>query len=343
MNILKEEIMSFINDCYTLIRKSNKDMFYIYYDNGINFDYYNSNNIKKFKNTKNRFINFSNAYFSLDKNDNVYGIYNNMGLNMIEINNYSTKISEKKILNYDFDKFNILFPYIHKIENDIHIIYHIFSNSSSNTSALFHHYKKDDTWIENKIDFVNHIIADNFVVIFNYDILTIFYFNLVDGFEQLFFSRFNPNTLTWSTPACLTNSKKSKLYLSVIKDNLNFYHITFCENDSSGYAVKYINGYLSEDKLNVNTSTYITGPSTCMYPSIIKEGNRIYIMWVNYNRLHSCYSDDLGKTWSEHNIDEHSIENDFVRAKFFSNYSDDKLYNVDCVFSESREIEILGF
>lgn len=337
--------MSFINNCSTIIRRSNKEMFYIHYDNGILFNYYNNNGefVESTKLKNNRFVDFTNAYFTLDKYDNVYGIYNGNGLKMVDIPKYSNKINERPILNYDVDKFNILFPYIHTIDDSIHIIYHVFNNNSPNSSALLHHYRHNGVWTESKIDFVNQIIADNFAVIWVSDSPVIFYFNLVNGYEELFFSRFNSSTVTWSSPVQITNSKKNKLYLSVLKDNMNFYHITFCENGGNGYAVKYINGYLSENSMDIDTSTYVTGPSTCMYPSFIKEKSKLYIMWVNYGKLHTSFSNNLGKEWSEHNIDDSSIEDDFVRANFYSNYSSDSVYNVSSVFSTRDDVGILGF
>ncbi|MGL4914542.1 MAG: hypothetical protein ACRC3Y_19140 [Romboutsia sp.] len=337
--------MSFINNCSTIIRRSNKEMFCVHYDSGIVFDYYNEhgNYVSSKKIKENRFVDFTNSYFTLDKYDNIYGIYNNNGLKMIDVPKYSNSINEKPILDYDVNKFNILFPYIHTVDDSIHIIYHVFNNNSSNSSALLHHYRHNGLWVENKIDFVNQVIADNFIVIWVQNSPIIFYFNLVNGYEELFFSRFNSSTVTWSNPIQITNNKKNKLYLSVIKDNMNFYHIVFCENSGNGYAVKYINGYLNENSLDIDTSTYITGPSTCMYPSFIKEKSKLYIMWVNYGRLHTSYSTDLGKSWSEHTIDDSSLEDDFVRANFFSNFESDNIYNVGSVFTIHDDIGLLGF
>ncbi|MEF9992459.1 MAG: hypothetical protein RSD22_10255 [Romboutsia sp.] len=337
--------MSFINSCSTIIRRSDKNMFYIHLDNGIVFDYFNKKNqlINSNKVTDNRFVGFTDSYFSIDKNDNIYGVYNNKGLKMITIPSKTSSISQNEILNYDTDKFNVAFPYIHVIDDDIHIIYYVFNNSAPNASALFHHYRHKDIWIENKIDFISHIVMDNFTVIWSQNSPIIFYFNLVNGCEELFLSRFNSSTVTWSNPIQITNSNKNKLYLSVLKDSMNFYHISYCENLGNGYAVKYQNGYLNENSIDIETSTYITGPSTCMYPSFIKEKSILYLMWVNYGKLNTSISNNLGKEWSEHEIDEFSMDGDFVRANFISNYIDDINYNVSSVFTATDDVSILGF
>lgn len=337
--------MSFINKCFTIVRRSSKDMFNIRLDDtSILFDYYKNNNFISSQSLNlNQPIDFSNCSFTLDSYDNIYGIYRDKALKLIKIDKVSNKISSHDILTYNYKKFNVLFPYINIIDNNIHILYYVYSNNSTNTCALFHHYNNNGVWIENKIDFINHICLDNFTVLWSQDCPIVFYFNLVNGYEEVFFSRFNNSTFTWSNPVQITKSKKNKLYLSVLKDSMNFYHLTFCENENNGYSIKYINGYLNENKFDVNTSYMITDSSTYMYPSLLKNKASLHLMWVNHHRLYSCESEDLGKTWSDIIIDEFSIKEDFTRARFLSNYIDDLPYNCTSVFTTYKDIGLLGF
>lgn len=336
--------MSFINKYSTIIRRSNKDMFNFYCDGKLRYDYFNiSENLVTSTSIINKDLDFTNFYFTLDEDDCICGIYKDNALKLFEINKYDNSFTQKDILTYNHKKFDILFPYLKRINGNLHIFYYVHNKSSSNTCALFHHYNHNGIWIENKIDFLNHIVLEEYNIIWIQDSPIIFYLNLVNGYEEIFLSRFNSNTLTWSNPIQLTHSKKNKIYLSVLKDHMNFYHLTFCENIDNGYCVKYINGYLMDYKLDINISTYITGPSTCMYPSLIKNESNLYLMWVSYDKLHTSLSRDLGKTWSEYEIDEFSIEEDFNIARFFSNYENDELYNVTSVFTTSNDIGILGF
>ncbi|HSQ88156.1 hypothetical protein [Romboutsia sp.] len=336
--------MSFINKCSTIIRRSSKDMFNFYLDEKLVYDYFDKeSNLIYSTPLIDSYIDFTNSYFTLDKDDSLYGIYIDNALKLFEIPKNSNNFTKRDILTYNYKKFNVLFPYIKKFNDDIHILYYVHNNNANNTCALFHHYNHNGVWTENKIDFINHIVLNDFVVLWVQQSPIVFYFNLVDGYEEVFLSRFNYNTLTWSNPTQITNSKKNKIYLSVLKDSMNFYHLTFCENIDNGYAVKYINGYLMDNKLDVNISTYITSPSTCMYPSLIKNKSYLYLMWVNYGKLNTSLSTDLGKTWSEHEVDEFSIEEDFTRARFISNYKDDLSYNVTSVFTTCDDVGILGF
>ena len=337
--------MSFINECYTIIRRTTKDMFYISLNNdGLYYNYYDTNNnlIHRDKLISDIDINFTKYSFSIDKDDNIYCIYCDKFLQILECKNNSKIFTQKESISYNFKKFGLVFPYVKYINDNVHIFYYVFNNSSTNTCALFHHYKHKDSWTENKIDFINHLVLDSFTVIFNESVPTIFYLKLINGCEEIFASRFNSSTFCWSEPIQITNSGKNKIYLDVIGDNMNFYHICFCEYIKNGYVVKYISGYLNENKFNIYTSSYLSEPSTCMYPSLVKVDETIFISWVEFNKLFTSTSNNLGKIWSQYTIDELSTEDDFVRCAFYSNYDKDLKYNVNHVFSTLNDVGILG-
>ena len=39
---------------------------------------------------------------------------------------------------------------------------------------------------------------------------------------------------------------------------------------------KYMNGYLNENKLDIGITIYVSGPSTCIYPSLVKQKNQLF-------------------------------------------------------------------
>lgn len=337
--------MSFLNKCSTIIRRSSKDLFFINLDKEISYNYYDHNNNYVFAKTllDDPNINFSNCYFTLNNLDEIYGVYVKDSLKILTASSNSNTFIEKEVLSYDFNRFGIDFPYINIVGDNIHIFYYVYNLNSNNTCALFHHVKQDGVWTENKIDFINHIVLDNYKVIWIQNNPIVFYFNLVDGFEEVFLCKFNISTLTWSNPIQITNSKKNKVYLNILKDSMNFYHLTFCENINGSYSIRYLNGYLNDNSFQVNIDNYIEDPSTHMYPSLMKKDSKLYLMWVNFGRLYTSISEDLGKTWSSPNIDEFSLEEDFIRANFFSNYKEDSGYNVNAVFTTIDDIGIIGF
>lgn len=337
--------MSFINERCAIIRRSDKDMFYMYLGNdGLYYNYYDADGciVHKGKLISDMDLDFTKYSFSLDKDDNIYCIYCDNSLQILECKNNSFIFTKTEYITYNYKKFGVAFPYVKYIENNPHIFYYVFNNNSNNTCALFHHYKHDDYWIENKIDFINTIMLDNFTVLWNEVAPTIFYLNLVNGCEEIFSSRFNLGTFTWSEPVQITNTGHNKLYLNVIRDSINFYHFCFCEYENNGYLVKYINGYLNEKKFNLKTLAYLSEPSTCIYPSLVKVDSKLYVSWVNFNKLFTSSSTSCGTSWSKPIIDEFSKDDKFIRSTFFSNYKDDLKYNVSHVFSTLDDVGILG-
>ena len=123
---------------------------------------------------------------------------------------------------------------------------------------------------------------------------------------------------------------------------MNLYHLCFCEYVKNGYVVKHISGYLNENKFNIDTSSYLGEPSTCMYPSIVKVDNTIFISWVNFNKLFTSSSKNSGQSWSQPVVDEYSTEDEFIRSSFYSNYEEDLKYNISHVFSTLNDVGILG-
>lgn len=337
--------MSFINQCNAIIRRYNKDMFYMNLGKeGLYYNYYDSNDsiVHRDRLISYKGLDFTKYNFSMDTNDNIYCIYCSDTLQILQCKRGSNIFLQKEAINYNYKKFGIIFPHVKYIGDNAHVFYYVCNNSSPNMSALFHHYNDGEKWSEYKIDFINHIILDNFIVLWNDKIPTVFYFNLVNGCEEVFSSRFNLGTYAWSAPLQITNSGKNKLYLNVIRDNLNFYHLTFIENQEGGYVVKYLNGYLNENKFSTENSAAVSSSAPCMYPSLLKDNNNLIISWVEFNRLYSVKSSNSGKTWGEPLLSEESIEDDFCRAIFYSNYEKDTSYKVNHVFSTLQDIGILG-
>jgi hypothetical protein len=337
-----EVVMGFFNECTYILRKSNKDMILVKPENGLIYNYIkNSETCTISEKLTNLNIDFSNYHFDIDSNDNVYGIFIDNNINILRLNGNGSRFSILHRINYDYKNFNITFPYIKCVDNHIHIIYYL-THRELPTTILFHHYNDGFNWIENKIDFINLPILDNFIVSFTNNVPTIFYFKEYNEFPQVYSSIFSLNSLSWNSPIKITSSNKNKIYLSVLEDKLNFYHIAYCENHENKYCIKYINGYLNNSCFEEILNKYITTPSIYLFPSIVKSKSDIFISYVYENILYTCSSNDLGSTWSNFVEDEYSINDKFIRAYLKSNYSDDLSYKSSCLFITKNPFGILG-
>ncbi|WP_250673470.1 hypothetical protein LZ906_003300 [Paraclostridium ghonii] len=334
--------MGFFNECAYVVRKSNKDMLLIKSENGLSYKYFKNSDLLTHSEKITLIpIDFSNYYFDIDLNDSVYGIFADSKINILKLNSDSNKFLTIHTIDYDYENYTITFPYIKFINNKIHIFYYL-TNKNCATSILFHHYNNGQQWFENKVDFINLPVLDSFTIHFNEKIPTIFYLKEANEFPQVFCSIFNLDSLSWNEPIQITNSLENKIYLSILKDKLNFYHISYCESNNFKYSVKYLNGYLKNNSFEEQINKFITDESLYLYPSLLKYNSSIFISYVYKNALYTTYSDDLGCNWSDFYEDEFSINDKFIRAYFKSNYSSDKDYIPTNIFISKDPFGILG-
>ncbi|GAA0105254.1 hypothetical protein UT300013_18780 [Paraclostridium sordellii] len=334
--------MGFFNECSYVLRKHNKDMIFINTKNNLYFNYMeNSDRLlasKKITST----TDFSKYYFDIDALDTVYGIFIDKNINIVQFDKDLNEFSTIHKINYDYKNFNINFPYIKYIDNQIHILYYL-SNNQHPTTILFHHYNNGEKWFENKIDFINLPLIDNYIISIDNLVPSVFYFKEDEDFPQVYTSTFNLSQLTWSKPVKITNSYSNKIYLSVLKDKLNFYHLSFCESFQNKYKINYINGYLNTNNFNTIINNSMTEPSLFLYPSLVKSDSKLYLSYVEQNRLYTKTSDDLGNTWSNCIEDPYSINEKFIRCYLKSNYRDDLDYNCSSLFATKNPFSILGY
>lgn len=335
--------MGFFNECSYILRNSEKDMMFINNNSNLNYNlFFKSEGISSYNILLDYPLSFSKYYFDIDNNDLIYGILNNESIDVVSFDYISNRFNMINKIEYDYTQFSLDFPYIKFIDDDIHILYYLTDNSSS-TTILFHHYRHNNIWFENKIDFINTSILDNFTVFFNNNSPIIFYIGCTNGVTQILTSSFNLSTCMWSEPIQLTSSINNKIYLSVISDSMNFYHITFSEAVDNGYCVRYLNGYLNLNKFTINLSKLVTTSKDCSFPSLISHKENLYLMWVQDKILYTIKSIDLGLSWSEPWEDIYTMSNKFIRSFIKSNYKDDLVYNCSSVFISDKDISILGF
>ncbi|WP_455543759.1 hypothetical protein [Intestinibacter sp.] len=339
--------MTFINSTSNLIRRSSKDIFYIFNNNGLYYNYYNENNelVKQSILISNNIFDYTQFYFTIDECDKIYGIITDNAIKIAECKKDSDIFLLKETFSFDHEKFAVCFPYIKYVGDTTHMFYYVYSPQFTNSAVIFHQYKNEQgEWLESQIDMINFNMLDGFHVVFNDDIPTIFYLNLAGETEELFYSTFDFKNLKWYQPIQLTNTKTSKLYLNILKDDdNNLYHIVFCENIQNQYCVKYMNYNIKDGVLTQNTCCFLSEPPLCTFPCLIKENSILYAMWISFDKLFTSFSKDLGKTWSKPICDETSTNEYFLRTHVHSNVGDDLIYKEVDLFTTINNLSILGF
>lgn len=334
--------MSFIRKFETLMRKSNKDIANINLDKGIEiYNYSPEFNLRSSQKILEGIYTFADLCFDINEDDTLYGLVSIQKSNLMYLYINDKIILKNMLLNYDSSIFTIKFPYIKKIDDVIHILYYLVNNSGAHCT-LIHYCNINGKWIKNEIDTSSYTILSNFNVIFKGSIPIIFYFKIVNNYEELFVSIFDLSTNSWSKPCQVTNSNKSKVYLSVIMDSKNNCHIAFSENNSRRYYCTYIKGYINDNQFIIYNYQTISKTVACTFPNLIQCKNMLYLQWIEYSNLYTSISYDMGKTWLNPFTDNLAYNNPFKCYSYKSNYHNDIIANSSAIFAYNNSIEILG-
>lgn len=341
--------MPFIKKFETIIYKSDKSISKLTTDNGVFFYNFDSdfNLISKKKILPGNYS-FVDIWFDIDKNNHLYGLINTKDSSLLYSYINDKVLLKTTILQDDSDSFTFKFPYIKEINNETHILYYLNNKYNQYFSKLIHHYKKSDNWIKSEIDLIEHDILTNFVVIFKDSVPSVFYFNLVNGYDELFVTTFNINTNIWSAPLQITKTGKNKVYLSVIKDSNDIFHISYSENNSNRYYCVYLKGSFNNGKFFTSKYTNIKTSLACTFPHLIGINNALYIQWLEYHDLYTSVSINSGDDWSIPMIVDDSETSDlmFIRYDCKSNYDSNNASNFSNIFatelSNNSPIKIIG-
>lgn len=336
--------MAFMRKFHTILQKSNSDICKIDCEDGINLSNYDINfNLISQKKLLNGNFSFLDYWFDISLNDNIYGIVNDKNGLLYSFNTKNNYIIKNKLLKYNHESKFIKFVYIKNISNCTHIIYYSFNISTPYKGTLVHHYKQNHTWHTTIIDEITYNVLTNFVVTYDdNNIPTIFYYNLINGYEEVYFSRFINDSFSWSTPIQITHSKKSKIYLSVIRDSKNVYHIVFSENTYSKYYCTYINGKIDDNSFNAINSSVLSDSVACIFPIVFEFNNSIFVNWIEYQTLYTILSKNSGQTWSKVNILINSYDTPFVCCCYHNNLEYESIFNYFVLYMNENSTNILG-
>lgn len=336
----------FFNDTEILIKKLNGDLNIFKLNDKILYEYIKSDTKEVYKKEIiNGDYSFVDVHMDIDKDNNVYGILNDKKGKLLNIK-IEDDVYMDTLIKYDCKNFLIKFPYIKKFSKESHIFYYLINKQNPTISNLIHINRGENFFEKNIVDYIPYntmSIISNFEVIWDKDIPILFYFKNVDEVEELFVSIFNKNFNEWSKPFQITNSKKRKIYLSVIKDVRGYYNIVFAEENEGKYHCQYIKGFLDYNKFEILELTLIKTELMCLFPHLINNKNELYIQWGEYNNLYTCKSFDLGATWSKPKMNNQQVDKFFKRYIYKSNNIEERDYIVNSIFTDKEDIDMLDY
>lgn len=337
--------MTFLRQFCTLLQKSNGNIYKIESKDGIILNSFNKNfELITSKKLLEGSFSFLSYWFDIAKDDNIYGVINDKNGTIINYNVINNYIIKSNLLKYDIEEIFIKFIYIKNIDNKTHIFYYSLNKQHPCNGHIIHHYKNNGVWNTQIVDEITYNILTNFVVTYTSENSpVIFYYNVINGFEELFASVFDADSNSWCNPIQITNSRKNKIYLSVIMNSLNCYHILFSENNNNKYFCTYIKGYINNNnKFDIASTSKLVNTVACTFPSIIESNGTLYANWIEYHNLFTVSSKDFGVTWNETSIFNNSYKIPFVCCNYHSNYDINKSFTYFTLFIKDNSLEILG-
>ncbi|MBZ2175298.1 hypothetical protein K8M07_08560 [Schnuerera sp. xch1] len=277
---------------------------------------------------------------SIDEDDVIYLVYQNSELDLILTLINDREVEHIKLTRNPIPEVYYLNIYIYNGEP--HIFYFILLSQKEKKYRLYHHYPCKDGWITNIIDEITVNQVLNSISIFNIgNDLLLAYYDVIEH-EQIYIRIFDLEKKEWGEKVKLTSTEEDKLYLDFIyKDNK--IHLTYCQYEEGNLVVRYERFDYSNGFMVKEVEDTISNPENPQYPTIIYYGEKLWIVWMEYDNVISRYSDDIGNIWSPIYLWNESKGNEIVRYKYYKvqnksntilNYSFGKL---------SQGIRFVGF
>lgn len=267
----------------------------------------------------------------------IYFIYQNKEMNLILKIIKEDKIEEVKLTRQaipEVYELNILVK-----DKKINIIYCMMSKESGKY-IIYHHYyngKVWDTFIPEEIEAKK--ILNPIRVISEKDHIILSYINMN---KDIMIKKFNLKELKWGKSIKLIKTDREKLFLDVIK-TIDNYYFTYCEYVNENLVVKYEKFLDTEGGLRKISEDTLSNEGTPAYPTIILYNNRLWIIWVELNRLFSRYYNNKDRIWSETYLWKETKNIDFLIYKYLSKKANNKVilnYSFGRVYPE---VKFLGF
>ena len=304
--------MTFYNDKATIVSDSSKNINLFRLMNGKIKQYYfdkKSEAISE-KEVGKEVLLEHNA--SIDSEDNIYLIYQDMSFNLILTLLKDEKMETIKLTGESIPEVY----YLDIILNDKepHIFYCILLPGIERKYRIYHHYFNGKDWITNIVDEIKTNKLLNPIKVIKYDKeLVIGYFDKYEE-ENICIKFFNLEEKEWGRKIQLTNNSMPMLYIDIllIDEKLN---LVYCQHDGN-MTVKYERFNYKNNIVQKEIEEVLSNEENPQYPTLIYFEKKLWITWIEYENVMSRYSDDNGSTWSPIYLWNESKYNDIVRYKY---------------------------
>lgn len=281
---------------------------------------------------------------AISEKDIVYLIFQKIDKSVILVSIHKESYEESIIA--DEFKGNLINLNVRVINECTHIIYCVESEEYKGILRIYHHYLLDDTWNTYVISNISKKNIINPISIIETDgKLIISYYDIVDNHDQIFINIYDIQNFKWSDKIQITTENTIKLYLDMISYSKGEIDLCYIQFEEGNFVVKYEKYNISGEKILKKYEHILSNPANSMYPTFVYNSETLWITWIEYNSVLSCFSNDKGLSFSLPYIWEGSKRNNFARYKFITrNPFILNEYNLNYTFGTYGEnISFIGF
>lgn len=251
----------------------------------------------------------------ISENDNIYIAYQDVALNLVLIVLEEGKIEKIKLTEEPMPE--IYYLNILLVDDEPHIFYFALLSGKDKKYRIYHHYPSSDSWVTNIVDEIEvRELLNSMNVLKTEKELISSYYDYTEK-EQICIKEFNLENYKWGEKIELTENEENKLYLDLLHRD-NKIHLTYCQYEEGSLLTKYErfnyeNGFVIKEVEEV-----ISNPGNIQNPTLIYYDNKLWISWIEHEKVMSRYSDNGGDTWSPIYLWKESRGNSIVRYKYCS-------------------------
>lgn len=275
---------------------------------------------------------------AIDPPNNIYLIYQNREMHLI-LNVIRDRKKEEIRLTSDpiSEVFNLNIIVKGK---DVHIIYLIKLEDERGKYRILHHYYDGNAWDTYIVEDItsNKVLNPIKLIEIEGNLLLSYYSNDT----EIKLKEFNLDKLEWSNEIKLVATPSDKLFLDLLKIE-DLIHLSYCEFIDGNLVIKYERLLYSDGNLIKYNEESISNEGTPSYPTIILFENKLWITWVELNKIMSRYSEDKGNSWGPIYMWNNSKNIDFVRYKYLSMVPEKNILLNNSFGKTYPEVVFMGF
>ncbi|HHV46069.1 MAG TPA: hypothetical protein GXX53_04060 [Tissierellia bacterium] len=332
--------MAYYTDKVSLVRDSmgNIDLFRLTEGNIIRYHF----DRKSMKNTEAQVAKDIHMEYDvyIDRNDIIYLIYQDKAMDLIFSIIRDEKMESVKLTEEPMPEIYYLNMLV--IDGVPHVFYFTLLSGKERKYRIYHHYLEKDKWITHMVDDIKVRELLNPMSILRTDgEILLSYYDYTDS-EHIFIKNFNLESKTWEERTQLTDNRLDKLYIDMIYKE-NKLHLVYCQYEEGNLQVRYERYRYEKGFVNKEIEEEISNYEGPENPTLIYYDNKLWITWVELDRVLSRYSDDNGETWSPIYLWKESRKSNIVRYKY-SSIAEDEGIILNYSFGKfSKDLSFIGF